>query len=373
LRGRKRVRHGISHISALVSAPLVLAAAPAAAFDDAALARQAYERHILPGYARFAAAAQDFATRTDDLCKAPSADALAKARDAARSAVIAWGRMENIRFGPITTKQRLDRLLFYPDPHGIARRQIDRLLASHDSSDVTPEKLAGASVAVQGFTAVDHVLYGKGSETLAVPAPAVPFRCLYLQTLAAGIAQIAEDTHREWAGGDYKSTWLSPGGANKAYLSAKETTQALFRSYVTELEVIRLQRLVPLLGRDEKTSGRAESLLPRSGLALPFILANIEGERTLLTESGFIDPALADGDKEQSAMAILGSIVTDLGFAIRAGEAAATMAPNPFADAKARDRLAPMLLSMKNAEETGRAALGDLTGQSLGFNSLDGD
>ena len=32
-----------------------------------------------------------------------------------------------------------------------------------------------------------------------------------------------------------------------------------------------------------------------------------------------------------------------------------------------------MLLALKNAEETGRPALGDLTGQALGFNSLDGD
>lgn len=371
MRKRKRA-HCAALIAALASGLLVLVAEPAAAFDDAALARQAYERHILPGYASFAAAAQEFTARAAGLCKAPSADALAKARAAARSAALAWGRMENIRFGPITTNQRLDRLLFYPDPHGIARRQIDRLLASHDAGDVTPQKLAGSSVAVQGFTAVDRVLYGKGSEVLAAAAPAVPFRCLYLQALAAGIAQIAADTHRDWAG-DYKSTWLRPGGANKAYLSAKETTQALFRSYVTELEVIRLQRLVPLLGRDAKTSGHAESLLAHSGLALPFILANIEGERSLLTESGFVDPALADGDKEQSAMAILGSVVTDLSFAIRAGEAAAAAAPAPFSDAKARDRLAPMLLSLKNAEETGRAALGDLTGQSLGFNLLDGD
>lgn len=372
MRERKRATSGIAIVSVLASSLLVLAATPAGAFDDAALARQAYERHILPGYASFASAAQNFAANAATLCKAPSADALAKARGAARSAALAWGRMENIRFGPITAKQRLERLLFYPDPHGIARRQIDRLLASHDASDVTPAKLAGASVAVQGFSAVDRVLYGNGSEELAAVTPAGPFRCLYLQALAADIAQIAEDTHAEWAG-DYKSTWLSPGGANKTYLSAKETTLALFRSYVTELEVIRLQRLEPLLGRDEKTSGRAGSLLAGSGLALPFILANIEGERALLTESGLVDPVLASGDKEQSAMAILGSIVTDLGFALRAGEAAAAMSPDPFADAKARDRLAPMLLSLKNAEETGRSALGDLTGQSLGFNSLDGD
>ena len=70
---------------------------------------------------------------------------------------------------------------------------------------------------------------------------------------------------------------------------------------------------------------------------------------------------------------MLGSVITDLGFAIRAGEAAAAMSANPFADPKARARLTPMLLALKNAEEIGRAALGELTGLTLGFNSLDGD
>ena len=117
----------------------------------------------------------------------------------------------------------------------------------------------------------------------------------------------------------------------------------------------------------------AAPLLPHSGLGLPFILAAIEGAREILGPSGFVAADLADTDKERSAVAILGSVATDLGFALRAGEAAVAMAPNPLADDKARARLAPVLLSLKNAEETGRAALGDLTGQSLGFNSLDGD
>jgi hypothetical protein len=108
-------------------------------------------------------------------------------------------------------------------------------------------------------------------------------------------------------------------------------------------------------------------------LGLAFILANIEGERDILSDKGFLAEDLATTDKERDALAILGSVATDLGFALRSGEAALAMAPNPFTDDKARARLAPVLLSLKNAEETGRAALGDLTGQSLGFNSLDGD
>ena len=86
-------------------------------------------------------------------------------RHARRS--LAWGRIEPVRFGPITQKQRLERLLFYPDPHAIAAKQIAKLLAKGDAADIEPDKLAGASVAVQGFGAVDAVLYGKGAESLA--------------------------------------------------------------------------------------------------------------------------------------------------------------------------------------------------------------
>lgn len=355
-------------------AVMLLAAAqsPAAAFDDAALARQSYDKVILPGYARFAEAAREFADEADELCQAASTAALDATRAAARDALLAFGHIEPFRFGPITFKQRLERLLFYPDPHGIVGKQTSRLLAKGDAADLDAEKLAGASVAVQGFGAVDVVLYGKGSEALVKGPPEPGFRCRYLRALALGIAQIAADTHGEWAA-DYGRTWLHPGPGNKAYLTAEETTQTLYRAYVTELEVIRQQRLAPLLGGGTKASAPAAPLLPHSGLGLAFILAGIEGERAILGPSGFLAGALAGSDKERSAIAILGSVATDLGFALRAGEATEKAVPNALADRSGLQRLAPMLLALKNAEETGRAALGELTGRTLGFNSLDGD
>ncbi|MEO8419946.1 MAG: imelysin family protein [Hyphomicrobium sp.] len=365
----KRWRRARGCALAVVILALPSVARPAVAFDDAALARQAYDGIILPGYARFADTSRKFADAAEALCKAPSPAALDAARAAARATLLAWGRIEPVRFGPITQQQRLERLLFYPDPHGIAAKQIAKLLAKSDVADIEPEKLAGASIAVQGFGAVDAALYGKGAETLATASPEASFRCRYVHTLAVDIAQIASQAQAAWAG-DYKQTWLVPGGGNKTYLTGKETTQALYRAYVTEIEVILTQRLAPALGGDTKPAG---PLLPNSGLGLAFILANVEGERDILGDQGFLADDLATTDKELSAIAILGSVATDLGFAIRAGEAAAAMAPNALADAQARERLGPMQLSLKNAEETGRAALGDLTGQTLGFNSLDGD
>ena len=244
MRDLRRGARGCALLVVMLAASL--AARPAAAFDDAALARQAYDGIILPGYARFDDAARAFVAKTEALCKSPSQAALDDTRAAARAALLAWGRIEPLRFGPMMQKQRFDRLLFYPDQHGIVAKQTAKLLAKRDDADIEAEKLAGASVAVQGFGAVDAVLYGHGSDTLASSTPEASFRCRYVHALAVDIAQIAAETHAEWAG-DYKQEWLQPGAGNKTYLSPKETTQALYRAYATEIEVLRAQRLAPAL------------------------------------------------------------------------------------------------------------------------------
>lgn len=345
------------------------AAVRAQAFDDAALARQTYEKVILPGYSRFDTAASALTEKADALCRTPSQEALTATRGAAREAILAWGRIEPIRFGPITQKQRTERLLFYPDSHGIVGKQTAKVLAAHNDADIDPEKLAGSSVAVQGFGALDFALFGHGSDQLASPAPEAGFRCRYVHALATAIARIAGEANAEWKG-EYGQTWLHPGGDNKAYLSSKETTQALYRAYVTQLEMLRTQRLALLGGTVAKPAG---PLLPNSKLTLPFVLAGVEGARDILGADGFTASDLSSTDKEADAVAMVSSVDTDLGFALRAGEAAEAMSSDPLTDPKARERLKPMLLSLKNAESLGSSALGMLTGQSLGFNSLDGD
>lgn len=348
---------------------LVATAAPAAAFDDAALARNVYEKIILPGYAGFEAAAHELSGKAGTLCQHPSPQALAETREAARNALLAWGRIEPIRFGPITQKQRTERLLFYPDSHDFVGKQTAKLLAKRDEAEIDPEKFTGASVAVQGFGALDVALFGAGSDQLATLAPDIAFRCRYVRALAAGVAQIAAETLAEWKG-EHGEAWLHAGPGSKSYLTTNETTQVLYRAYVTQLEAMRTQRLSVLGGTIAKPAG---PLLPNSRLALPLVLAGIEGERLILGENGFTTDGLASTDKERDAAAMVGSVATDLGFALRAGEAATAMGPDPLTDPKARERLTPLVLSLKNAESLGRAALGELTGQTLGFNSLDGD
>jgi len=373
VRGPRLLRSAVQTLTRTISVLCALAAAvPALAYDNAALARRAYDQLILPGYARFAETARVFADHADALCRAPSIAALADARAAAKSALLAWGRIEPIRFGPITANQRLERLLFFPDPHHVADRQIARLLTAKNDDAITRERLTGASVAVQGFGAVDVALFGPGSDGLAAADPAGEFRCRYLSALAAGIADIAADVQAEWSGA-YARTWLEPGGDNRTFLSAAETTQALYRAYVTELDVLRLHRLAPMLGAGGKAS-KSPPLLRHSGLAIAFILAGIEGARDMLGEGGFLADDPSTDEDVQAARDILESAATDLGFAARAGEAAeALAAAGGEADDILRGKLVAMGTALDNADAVSRPTLGELTGQTLGFNSLDGD
>jgi hypothetical protein len=91
-------------------------------FDHSGLARQTLEQHIVPGYSRLAEAAKQLSRTLDQTCAKPFTSR-PKAVDAAfDNMVTAWGRIEHINFGPITSENRLERILFFPDRRGLSGR-----------------------------------------------------------------------------------------------------------------------------------------------------------------------------------------------------------------------------------------------------------
>jgi predicted lipoprotein len=158
----------------------VVASAPAQAYDHAGLARDALEHHIRPGYKAFDAAAASFNTATIAMCAAPSADGLASVRAAFKEAALSWARAEHLSFGPIADDKRKERLLFWPDPKGITRKQVSAIIETADET-AFDSRLAGKSVAVQGFTALDIVLFGDGSQAFEAAAAQGSPRCRYAQ------------------------------------------------------------------------------------------------------------------------------------------------------------------------------------------------
>jgi uncharacterized protein len=350
--------------------------APTHAYDHAGLARQALGQHIRPGYAAFSKASKSLVAATDELCAKPSETALIATRAAFKSVALSWARVEHLRFGPIMDDKRHDRMMFWPDPKGLARRQVESALTKPDDT-LFDQRLAQKSIALQGLNALDTVLFASGSDGLEEAGEATVPRCNYAKALASNVDRIAQAAVDGWAndGDGFAKTWLNPGGANTTYLNETERTQALLQSYLTGIEQARNQRLTGPLGMQKVGAKPVAPMLPNSGLAVAYLKATIDGVQSLLTDGGFLarqtDPPILDPVKGE--MTVLGSIAEELKRAAQSATEADTLSKSPFKDEPARQKLIAMGFPLKNAYETGGEAIAKEANITMGFNSLDGD
>jgi uncharacterized protein len=365
-------KHRISSLLAGVVATVLvgIGALPALAFDHDGLAQRALERHIVPGYQRLVAAAAEQSAAIAAACEAPGDESTTAARGAFKDALLAWARVEHIRFGPITQHNRLDAMIFWPDPRGIARRQIARVLAQQDRDALSPEALAGKSIAIQGFSALDVVLFGSGWETMARSEPAGRFRCGYARALAANIASIASQTLASWSNpAGFADLWLKPADGNPAFLNAKETTHALDQAYLTGLKQVRNVRIGGVIGLKQQGVRALDPIVPSSGMALALIIANVEGLRALLIETGLAD-AVPEGAPARS---VLRSVAVELDMTLARMRRIAGASSDAFRPDTARSQLMALGWPLRNAHDALSGAMAEAAGLSIGFNSLDGD
>jgi predicted lipoprotein len=337
--------------------------AGAMAFDHAGVARNALEQHIRPGYKRLAEATAALDQKMKAFCADQQDASLAAAKQAYADAVTAWGRVEHLRFGPIMEEHRHERIAFWPDPKGIGARQVSRAMAKNDPTLISTEALAQKSVALQGLTALEQVLYGGGG----LLGQNSRFRCQYAMAISNNLAAIAAQVDAAWASPDgYARLLLNPAADNAVYLEPREVTQELVMAYATGLLSVRNLKIGAPLGLVEssKVSGAA---FAASGLDRAVIAANLEGIRDLFKASGLA--AEISGEDKGTGQALLNEfdialkIISDLKVPLD------EVAKTP----KLKEQVAVIGFALKNAYETGVARMKAAADLSLGFNSLDGD
>lgn len=344
----------------------------AAAFDHAGLAERARQSFIVPGYTRLQSELDRLGTALRKLCATPSAEQLDAVRTSYRTTIAAWGRIEFIRFGPVTEQNRFERLFFWPDRKGIGARQIRRLLKRKTENTLAPDQLAGKSVAVQGLTALEQVLHGKASDALAAAA-AHSYRCRFAQSIAGNLTRITGAILSAWSDdGAFTRLWRSPGPDNPAYLQAGETTLELIKAYDEALEITRERRIVPAIGMGPKRR-IFRPVLWRSGLGMVLIDGTLSGARDLLFVGGLADAYLARAARSDvSAESAMSSIGDEFKLLLRAtGELAAL--ERPFQQPTTRRRLIAVGFPMKSLRLRVVARIKRAAGLSIGFNASDGD
>src|SRR5690606_38003231 len=230
-------------VAAIVAIPLCLGATtPAPASNETDIVENAIDGFVRPGYDAFHQSTSMLFEAGKALCATPSQAALDAARDAFDDTVDAWSRVENIRFGPVTEENRLERILFWPDRKGIGLKQVQAAIATQDADAAEAASLAGKSVAMQGLGALEFVLYGTGSDDLSGAAGA--YRCRYGLAIATNLDAMATAISDAWNAPDgIARQWAGPGPDNPLYRTDQEATTELFNVFVHGLEMIRDVRI----------------------------------------------------------------------------------------------------------------------------------
>lgn len=336
--------------------------------DLGVVARKTIDTVIRPGYARLATASDGLRKAMTAYCAAPSSAGRKAVDEAFAATVTAWGRVEHLRFGPMMDDHRHDRMAFWPDPKGIGSRQIAAELKEQDKEVLDPATLPGKSVAVQGLSALEMLLYGDGGETLAAKTADGRFRCGFAKAIAANVAGIAKAVNEAWAGDDgFARAMLEPGPDKPLYRSPKEVMQELHKAFATGLEQLKDAKLGRTLGDSFDRARAQRAPFWRSGLALPFLAANAEGLRTQFADGGFAELLdAASPGLDQSVLFDLNHVASTL---------ASFREPilEVLKEQEGRDKLRALLPALQTVRTSGVDGVAAAAGLTIGFNSLDGD
>ncbi len=340
----------------------------AAEVDHAALARQVIEQHIRPKTRAFARAATALPPALITVCKDPTAAHRKTAQDRFAEAALAFANIQHLRFGPLRDQSRLERLLLYPDPKGLVRRQVEKALAAADQTLLSADMLYGKSVALQGFPALEFLLYGATADATFIGEDQGRLRCGYAQAIAANIARIAGDLDKAWQDPEgYSALMLTPGPENLAYLEPKEITLEIINVLLDGLEHARDVELAAPIGMRVQGQAATSGVLETAGLSLPYLVADLGGLLHLYREGG-LQALAARGDKLLAHEAA-GEIET----AIRSAESVTVTLAEARSMPAEKRKLIAMGFPLRNAHDLVIDLLAASTGLSLGFKAGDGD
>lgn len=337
---------------------LLVAPASAQIISPSEMLRSSVTNFIRPQTKAFATRTAELSTAMDALCQHGD---LPAAQHAFANAATAYGRIEFLRVGPLMEDNRSDRILFFPDRKGIGLRQVQQLLAEADPAAETLAGLQQKSVAVQGFGALEFVLFGTGFETLATPEGA--FRCAYGTAIAENLADIAGKVAAGWADPEGIARRLTqPDPAYADYRTTTESLEAIVGLISHGIEGVRDTRINPLIARADGKANPKQALFWRSNQTMPVLKANFDGLRLLVELSGVVtDPALALQVTAAFARA-------DAAFAIVTAPVEEAVS-DPIQSAALND----LVTATQDLQRLIGEDLSATLGLSVGFSSLDGD
>jgi len=323
--------------------------------DLAAINNNVHIKHLQPRYVAFAGRAQRLNTAVKQLCRRMTPAGLAATRRAFHDAVDAWQSIEHFRSGPANEHNAHARLNFWPDRRGRVGKHLRRLLVAPDTSRLTPKIFAQGSVAVQGFTALERLLFGEETGVNLNSGGAVPRSCAIAVAISGNIDALSGSLAEIVARDPF-------GKAN-----AKEVTATIFNDLATGLGAVADLKLGSPLGIKSGRVRQKRAEHWRSGRALRNIVLNLTALRDLYV-------IIADGAGRRLSGSPEDQLIREqFNTVIRDANAAGPTLATALEDVRGQARLKALHASIGDLRELVIIHVSEALGLTLGFNSLDGD
>lgn len=321
----------------------------------------------------FHAATENLTSEFKDFCSDPDKGGLEDTQTAFHAAMDIWQEIQPWRMGPLVANGRDQHIEYWPDKHGTAARQFRKLMFDKPAAYTNPEKLSGASAALQGFPALEEVLFADdhGDQMIAADEDGV-FLCQYGTAIATNLGTLSGELQYEWP--EFATAMENAGPDSMDYPTAKFAATDLYRALHEGLLIISSQKLARPLGngKEDASAGRAESPISKRSLR------NIE--HNLIGLFAIYDGTWGDvGEEGKGLAALIDNSLLDRSFKLNwqtVGDAVAELPPSVAEVLEQPDGYAVLtdlkgqidfLTTLVENDVGGNTQLGG------GFNALDGD
>ncbi len=269
-------------------APILLQGETASASADRAeLVAGIVAGHVVPRYEVLKTKTADLERVANAACTAGRSPTEDEVQSAYRHALNAWMGVQHLRLGPVAVDDRLYRFQYWPDKHGQGGRQMRRLLAGPVEQIPDVRRIGETSVAVQGFPALERLLFSNTPETDDQRAKI----CKLATSITRNLVSMSANALGEWR--QFKPD------------DAQEAISQIVRGVVEQLQIIANLKLVRPMGKSAKKARprRAESW--RSEASLGNIRENFDALKELIDGAGAwkgLRPALATSPEQTGAL-----------------------------------------------------------------------
>jgi hypothetical protein len=230
------------------------------------------DKFIVPHLDAFAVETASLTGHVDAVCKDGATDVARRAAAASFAGTLrAWSGLDFFRFGPVMHGHRLERVFFWPDPRATTSRQLNQVLAAREAKLLEPGALARQSVAVQGLTALEILLFDDKEPLGAGTEEPVRYRCAFARAIASNLNAIAVEMKTGWTGDDgFRIKMLTTGSDNVLYKDSSETARDVVKAIATGLDLCSNRFVIPEL--------LAVQMTPPKTVRLPFERAKLGSE-----------------------------------------------------------------------------------------------